>query len=105
MTNRSKPHPYDRSTTMNVRPFIAAVAFVSLAAPLVAHADAPSGEINTLFAIDPSVNATAPKFDRRQHRTYIEDILAAPTAPKPSTVTRDQVRKELANMPPERVGA
>jgi len=90
---------------MNVRPFIAAVAFISLAAPLVAHADAPSGEINTLFAIDPSVNKTAPKFDRRQHRTYIEDILAAPTAPKPTTVTRDQVRKELANMPPERVGA
>ena len=61
MTNRSRPQPYDRSTTMNVRPLIAAVAFVSLAAPLAAHADAPSGEINTIFAIDPSGNMTAPE--------------------------------------------
>jgi hypothetical protein len=104
MTNRSNPQPYDRSTSMNIRSLFAAVAFVSLAAPLAAQADAPSGEINTIYAIDLSVKAPAPKFDRREHRTYVEDILAAPTAPQPSTVTREQVRKELAAMPQERVG-
>jgi len=91
---------------MNIRPLFAAIAFVSLAAPLAAQADAPSGEINTIFAIDTNVKVPAPKFDRREHRTYVEDILAAPTlSTPPSTVTRDEVRKELAKMPPERVGA
>jgi hypothetical protein len=63
---------------MNNRPVIAAFAFVSLAAPLAAQADAPSGEINTIFAIDPSVKVDPPKFDPREHRTYVEAILAAP---------------------------
>jgi hypothetical protein len=48
-----------------------------------------------------------PKFDRRTHfGNYVEDILAAPTlSSKPNTVTREQVREELAKMPPDRVGA
>jgi hypothetical protein len=89
---------------MTIRPLIAAFAFVSLAAPLAAHADAPSGDINTVFAIDSSAQANVPDFDRREHRTYIEDILAGPKF-TPSTVTREQVLKELAAMPLENVGA
>lgn len=90
---------------MTIRPLLAAFAFASLAAPLVAHADAPSGDINTVFAIDQNSQAKVPDFDRREHRTYVEDILAAPTSTTSSQVTREQVLEELARMPPERVGA
>ena len=90
---------------MTIRPLIAALAFASLAAPLVAHADAPSGDINTVFAIDANTQASVPNFDRREHRTYVEDILAGPSANTASQVTREQVREELARMPPEQVGA
>jgi hypothetical protein len=89
---------------MTIRPLLAAFAFVSLAAPLAAHADEPSGDINTVFAIDQNVKANVPDFDRRAHRTYVEDILAGPTSTT-SQVTRERVREELAKMPPERVGA
>ena len=81
---------------MNIRPLIAALAFVSIAAPLAAHADAPSGDINTVFAIDQTRQASVPDFDRREHRTYVEDILAGPTSTTSSQVTREQVREELA---------
>ena len=64
---------------MTTRALFAALAIASLAAPLAAYADAPSGEINTIFAVDESVKVDPPKFDRREHRTYVEDILAAPT--------------------------
>jgi len=91
---------------MTTRALFAALAIASLAAPLSAYADAPSGEINTIFAIDESVKVDPPKFDRREHfGNYVEDILAAPTSSSKSTVTREQVREELAKMPPERVGA
>ncbi|MGE5712331.1 MAG: hypothetical protein ACM32F_00540 [Betaproteobacteria bacterium] len=90
---------------MNVRSVFAALAFVSLAAPLAAHADAPSGDINTVFAIDQATQASVPDFDRREHRTYVEDILAGPASKDSSQVTREQVREELARMPVERVGA
>lgn len=90
---------------MNIRPLIAAIALVSIAAPLAAHADAPSGDINTVFAIDSNAQDNVPDFDRREHRTYIEDILAGPTPTAQSPLTREQVREELARMPPERVGA
>ena len=91
---------------MKTQAFFAALALVSLAAPLAAYADQPSGEINTIFAVDEAVKVDPPKFDRREHRNYVEDILAAPTlSSKPNTVTREQVREELAKMPPDRVGA
>ena len=90
---------------MNVRPLIAALAFVSVAAPFTAQADAPSGEINTIFAIDQNLKVDPPKFDRRELGNYVEDILAAPSLSVRSTVTREQVREELAKMPPEKVGA
>ena len=89
---------------MTIRPLIAALAFVSIAAPLAAHADAPSGDINTVFAIDTNAQANVPDFDRSEHRTYVEDILAGPKLAT-STVTREQVLKELAAMPLETVGA
>jgi hypothetical protein len=91
---------------MNIRPLIAAVAVVSFAAPLAAQAGGPSPQIDTTYAIATNGKLPAPKFDRREHRTYVEDILAAPSlSTPPSTVTREEVRMELAKMPPERVGA
>lgn len=91
---------------MTTRAVFAALAFVSLAAPLAAYADAPSGEINTIFAIDESVKVDPPKFDRRELPVNVDAFLAAPTlSSKPSTVTREQVREELAKMPPMRFGA
>ncbi len=90
---------------MNIRPLIAAIAFVSLAAPLAAQADTPSGDVNTVFAIDQNVNSNAPQFDRRALGNYVEGILASSTLTKPAPVTREQVREELAKMPQERVGA
>jgi hypothetical protein len=105
MKVRSTPQTNDRSTTMNVRSVFAALAFVSIAAPLTAYADAPSGDINTVFATDLAKQASVPDFDRREHRTYVEDILAGPASKTSPQVTREQVRKELARMPQERVGA
>ena len=90
---------------MNIRPLIAAFAFVSIAAPLAAQAETPSGEINTVFAVDQSVKSNVPQFDRRALGNYIENILASSTLAKPAPVTREQVREELAKMPQERVGA
>ena len=86
---------------MTIRPLLAAFAFASLAAPLAAHADAPSGDINTVFAIDQSVKVDGPQFDRREWRSYVEGTL--PTSD--STVTREQVLKELAAMPLEQIGS
>lgn len=90
---------------MNLRPLIAALAFTSLAAPLAAHADAPSGDINTVFAIDQAVKVAQPQFDRSQWRAYVESTLPDPKSPVLASVTREQVLKELASMPQERVGA
>lgn len=88
---------------MTVRPLFAALAFASLAAPLAAHADAPSGDINTVFAIDQAVKVDPAPFDRREFSLYVEGVL--PTTGAANTVTREQVRKELAEMPPQNVGA
>jgi hypothetical protein len=99
----STPQTHNRSTTMKIRRLFAALAVASFAAPLVAHADAPAGDINTVFAIDQNVQASVPDFDRREHRTYVEHIVGGATTA--SQVTREQVREELARMPPERVGA
>jgi hypothetical protein len=90
---------------MNFRPLIAALAFASLAAPLAAHADAPSGDINTVFAIDQAVKVAQPQFDRSQWSAYVESTLSDPKSPVLTSVTREQVLKELAAMPQEKVGA
>jgi hypothetical protein len=88
---------------MNIRPLIATLAFVSVAAPFAAHADAPSGDINTVFAIDQAIKVERAQFDRSQARLYVEGERPA-TAPADS-VTREQVLRELATMPQEKVGA
>ena len=88
---------------MTTRALFAALALVSLAAPLAAHADAPSGDINTVFAIDQAVKVDRAQFDRSEFSLYVEGVL--PTTAAPNTVTREQVRKELAEMPPQNVGA
>jgi hypothetical protein len=88
---------------MNVRPLIAALAFVSVAAPIAAHADAPSGDINTVFAIDQAVKVERAQFDRSQARLYIEGEL--PSTARADSVSREQVLGELAEMPQEKVGA
>jgi hypothetical protein len=90
---------------MTIRPLIAALAFASLAAPLAAHADTPSGDINTVFAIDQAVKIAQPQFDRSAWRAYVEDTLPDPKSPVVTSVTREQVLKELAAMPLEKVGA
>jgi hypothetical protein len=89
---------------MTIRPLIAALAFVSLAAPLAAQADAPSGDINTVFAIDQNAKATIHEFDRHGYNPNVDELLAGPKFAT-STVTREQVLKELAAMPQEKVGA
>ncbi len=89
---------------MTIRPLIAALAFASLAAPLAAHADAPSGEIYTVFAIDQNAKVTVPEFDRRDYNPNVDELLAGLKF-TPTTVTREQVLEELAAMPPEKVGA
>jgi hypothetical protein len=90
---------------MNFRPVLAVLAFAAFSAPFAAHADAPSGNLDAILAVDESVKVDPPKFDRSKHRTYVEDILAAPTLASESTVTREQVREELAKMPPVHIGA
>ena len=89
---------------MDFRPLIAAVAFASLAAPLAVHADEPAGDFNTLFAIDKNAKVNIPAFDRSTYNWNIEEVLAGPKFVTP-TVTREQVLKELAEMPQERIGA
>jgi hypothetical protein len=89
---------------MTIRPLIAALAFASLVAPLAAHADAPSGDINTVFAIDQNAKVTIPDFDRHGYNPNVDEVLAGPKFAT-STVTREQVLKELAAMPQEKVGA
>lgn len=93
---------------MNIRPLLAALALVSLGAPLAAHADAPSGDIDTVFAIDQAVKAPKPQFDRKANVASVGEgaypVIAA-TPQNQRIVTRDEVRKQLATMPQERVGA
>ena len=89
---------------MTTRTLFAVLALASLAAPLAAHADAPSGDINTVFATDQAVKVDREQFDRREARIYVEDVLAGLKV-EPSNVTREQVRKELAEMPPQNIGA
>lgn len=88
---------------MNVRSVFAAIAFVSIAVPLTAHADAPSGDINTVFAIDQSAKVTIHDFDRHGYNPNVDEVLAGLKFAT-STVTREQVLKELAAMPQENVG-
>ncbi|MGH6622468.1 MAG: hypothetical protein ACREBN_00775 [Burkholderiaceae bacterium] len=90
---------------MTIRPLIAALAFVSIAAPLAAQADEGSVSIDTVFAIDQAVKTTKPQFDRKDYVQNIEGVYPfAPTTAQKQR-SRADVLKELAAMPAERVGA
>jgi len=88
---------------MTIRPLIAALAFAAIAAPLAAQADEPAGDFNTVFAIDQNAKVTVPAFDRSSYNSNVDEVLAGPKFDT-STVTREQVLKELAAMPQEKVG-
>jgi hypothetical protein len=90
-------------TTMTRRHTFAALAFFAVAAPFSAHADAPSGDINEIFAVDQRLPVTAPREDLSGYNPNVDQLLAL--KPGPATVTREQVRNELAAMPLERIGA
>jgi hypothetical protein len=92
---------------MSVRKLVAVVAFATLGAPLAAHADAPSGDFDAIFALDRSVKVEQSQFPRSEHRAYIEHLwldeqLAANAN---AAKTREQVRQEIAAMPLEAIGA
>ena len=86
---------------MNFRTPLSVLAFVAFAAPLAAHADAPSGEFYELYQ-KPSATSPAVPVDRVDGRqngefsawTLIDESLAARTV-----ITRDDVRRELALAP------
>ncbi len=86
---------------MNIRKPLSVLAFVAFAAPLAAHADAPSGEFYDLYQ-KLSVDRTALAADRDDARqgtefsawTLIDESKAARTV-----ITRDDVRRELALSP------
>jgi len=88
---------------MTIRPLIAALAFVSIAAPLAAQADEGSVSIDTVFAADQAIKTTKPQFDRKDYVNNIEGTY--PFVAATPQRTREEVRKELAAMPAERVGA
>ena len=89
---------------MKVRKLISAVAFAVVAAPIAAHADAPSGDFDQLFKIDYS--AKAPQFPRSENRLYVEHWLEEQlTANKNFAKSREQVRMEIAAQPLPVVGA
>lgn len=90
---------------MTIRPLIAALAFVSIAAPLAAQADEGSVSIDKVFAVDQSIKTTKPQFDRKDYLNNIEGAYPFVSATASNTRTREEVRKELATMPAERVGA
>jgi hypothetical protein len=85
---------------MTFRPTFAFVA-LALSAPFAAFADAPSGDIDTVFALDQAIQVSKPQFSRELYSTYVEGQL--PTIV--STKSREEVRNELASMPVEAVGA
>jgi hypothetical protein len=86
---------------MTFRPSFAFVALAALSAPFAAFADAPSGDIDAIFAIDQAVKVSKPQFSREQYSTYIEGQLPTVVSNK----SRDEVRKDLVSMPVEAVGA
>jgi len=86
---------------MITRSLFAALALATLAAPFAARADAPSGQINTIYAIDEHAAMNFKVTDRNQHRNYVE---GDQNVPKAVAVDRTKVREELKKMPQERVG-
>jgi hypothetical protein len=92
---------------MNVRKLFAVVAFATLGAPLAAYADPPSGDFDENFKSEQSTKADKPQLPRSEYKAvdvehWLEDQLAAN---EKFAKTREQVRKEIALMPLELIGA
>jgi hypothetical protein len=89
---------------MKVRKLISAVAFAVVAAPIAAHADAPSGDFDQIFKTDHLVKA--PQSRRSENRLYVEHWLEEQLAVNARlSKSRDQVRREIAAQPLPMIGA
>ena len=94
---------------MNFRKPLSVLAFVAFAAPLAAHADAPSGEFYELHS-KPAADAPAPVADRddKDRSSYAEfsiwDVIDRNAAARP-VISREDVRRELASSPMPEVKA
>ena len=89
---------------MKVRKLISAVAFAVVAAPIAAHADAPSGDFEQIFKIDHSVKA--PQFSGSENRLYVEHWLDQQLAANAKFAkSREQIRREIAAQPLPVIGA
>ena len=89
---------------MKVRKLISVVAFAVVAAPIAAHADAPSGDFDQIFKINHSVKAA--QFPRSENRLYVEHWLDEQLAANAKFAkSRDQVRMEIAAQPLPVIGA
>jgi hypothetical protein len=86
---------------MNIRKPLSVLAFVAFAAPLAAHADAPSGEFYEMHQ-KPSAERQAIPVDRDEGRQGAEfsawTLIDASRATR-TVITRDDVRRELALSP------
>lgn len=89
---------------MNTRKLISALAFAVVAAPIAAHADAPSGDFDQIFKVESK--ATQPQFPRSEYRGYVEHWIDEQIAANRAIAkTREQVRMEVAAQPLPVVGA
>jgi hypothetical protein len=89
--------------TMTIRTLTAVLA-LSLA-PLVAHAEAPSGDFDATHrsTVSKSAAASTARADNRNYAEFTIDELVKNA--RASTVTVEQVRRELATMPAPVIGA
>jgi hypothetical protein len=87
---------------MNVRA-LSLIAALAAFAPLAAHADAPSGDFANVIGPQAAVQ-NAPEFPRADNRNYVEGNFDQLLARK-TTVTVEQVRREIAAAPLPMIGA
>jgi len=88
---------------MNFRKPLSVLAFVAIAAPLSALADAPSGEFYELYPrLGAGPAAASDRQDKDDRRAYAEfsiwDVIDESKAAGPG-ITREDVRRELALSP------
>ncbi len=87
---------------MNVSKSLLVTAFLVLAAPLAAHADAPSGDFDKTHP----ASSKETKADRSGNSNYVEVSVSEMTGSKSSAPkTREEVRKEIASAPMFKVDA
>jgi hypothetical protein len=93
--------PLSQERTMNFRKPLSVLAFVAFAAPLAAHADAPSGEFYELHS--------KPAADDKDRSSYAElsiwDVIDKKNDDAARVVSREDVRRELASSPVPEVKA